>query len=297
MGRKLVWLATLVMAGSIVGAGVASAQYRGYGYDYGAAPGYYGGGAYGGDYDDPGYAPRLRRFQQQQSYDYDQRDPRGAQGAYQGQDPRDQDAYRPDPRAYQGPQRADRDPGYGAGYDQGPAPYYVDPRDGGRDPDHKASDLDLREGSQQATKTEVENPTKQAPGTIVIDTASRHLYLVEQNGMALQYGIGVGREGFAWKGVAHVQRKAEWPDWIPPSDMLKRRPDLPTRMEGGIENPLGARAMYLFQGNKDTMFRIHGTNEPDSIGKAMSSGCIRMMNNDVVDLYSRIPVGTKVVVL
>ena len=144
---------------------------------------------------------------------------------------------------------------------------------------------------------EVPNETRQPPGTIVIDTASRHLYYTQPGGKALQYGIGVGREGFAWKGIAKVERKSEWPDWIPPSDMLKRRPDLPLRMSGGMDNPLGARALYLFEGNRDTLFRIHGTNEPDTIGKAVSSGCIRMMNGDVIDLYNRVPVGTKVVVL
>lgn len=182
-------------------------------------------------------------------------------------------------------------------YDQSQEPLYVDPPDAGRDPSRRPGDYDLGENANRRTMVEVANPTKQPPGTIVIDTASRHLYLVQQGGQALQYGIGVGRQGFSWKGVAKVERKAEWPDWIPPSDMLKRRPDLPLRMEGGIENPLGARALYLFQGNRDTLFRIHGTNEPDTIGKAVSSGCIRMMNADVIDLYQRVPVGTRVVVL
>jgi lipoprotein-anchoring transpeptidase ErfK/SrfK len=172
---------------------------------------------------------------------------------------------------------------------------YSDPRSGsaGRAP----SDYDLGDTATRKTAQIVANPTHQAPGTLVVDTATRHLYLVQSDGEAIQYGIGVGREGFAWKGTATVQRKAEWPAWVPPSDMLKRRPDLPRRMEGGMENPLGARALYLFQGNKDTMFRIHGTNEPDTIGKAVSSGCIRMMNADVIDLYKRVPVGAKVVVL
>jgi lipoprotein-anchoring transpeptidase ErfK/SrfK len=143
----------------------------------------------------------------------------------------------------------------------------------------------------------VSNPTHEPAGTIVVDTRSKHLYFVQGDGQAVEYGIGVGREGFEWKGEAHVQRKAEWPDWYPPKDMLKRRPDLPEHMDGGIENPLGARALYLYKGNKDTMFRIHGTNEPDTIGKAVSSGCIRMMNGDVEDLYKRVPVGTRVVVL
>ena len=181
-------------------------------------------------------------------------------------------------------------------YDQ--EPQYVDPYDGGRAPSGGApSDYDLGTTVSRRTMREIPNPTSQPPGTIVIDTASRHLYFTQPNGQALEYGIGVGRQGFAWKGTAKVERKAEWPGWTPPVEMIKRRPDLPTHMEGGMENPLGARALYLFQGNRDTLFRIHGTNEPDTIGKAVSSGCIRMMNGDVIDLYQRVPVGTKVVVL
>ena len=113
----------------------------------------------------------------------------------------------------------------------------------------------------------------------------------------MRYDIGVGREGFEWSGTARVERKAEWPSWTPPADMIKRRPDIPHFMKGGIENPLGARAMYLFNGKGDTGFRIHGTNEPDTIGQAVSSGCIRLMNADVIDLYNRVHVGAKVVVL
>ena len=161
----------------------------------------------------------------------------------------------------------------------------------------RRSDAELNAESQQRTATVVQNPTRQAPGTIVVDTRTKHLYFVMNDGSAVQYGIGVGREGFAWKGEAHVERKAEWPAWYPPKEMIKRRPDLPEHMEGGIDNPLGARALYLYQGNKDTLFRIHGTNEPDTIGKAVSSGCIRMMNADVVDLYKRVSVGAHVVVI
>ena len=161
----------------------------------------------------------------------------------------------------------------------------------------RLSESELNAASQQRTATVVANPTRQAPGTIVVDTRTKHLYLVLDDGSAVQYGIGVGRQGFEWKGEAHVERKAEWPAWYPPKEMIKRRPDLPEHMEGGLDNPLGARALYLYQGNKDTLFRIHGTNEPDTIGKAVSSGCIRMMNADVVDLYKRVPVGTHVVVI
>jgi lipoprotein-anchoring transpeptidase ErfK/SrfK len=132
-----------------------------------------------------------------------------------------------------------------------------------------------------------------APGTIVVNTAERRLYLVMEGGKAMRYGIGVGREGFAWSGTQTITRKAEWPDWRPPAAMLKRRPDLPRFMPGGEDNPLGARAMYL--GN--SIYRIHGSNEPESIGHAVSSGCIRMLNDDVADLYERVRIGTRVVVL
>jgi len=158
-------------------------------------------------------------------------------------------------------------------------------------------DLELGVNHGERTAVLVANPTHEPPGTIVIDTGSRHLYLIRPNGQAIQYGIGVGRQGFTWKGNARVGRKQEWPRWIPPKEMLARRPDLPESMDGGLENPLGARALYLFQGNKDTLFRIHGTNEPNTIGQAVSSGCIRMMNADVIDLYGRVGVGTRVVVL
>jgi lipoprotein-anchoring transpeptidase ErfK/SrfK len=133
----------------------------------------------------------------------------------------------------------------------------------------------------------------QRPGTIVIDTAGKHLYLVQAGQRALRYGIGVGRPGFAWSGLKTVSRKAEWPDWTPPAEMLARRPDLPRHMAGGPENPLGARALYL----GSSLYRIHGTNEPNTIGQSVSSGCIRMMNDDVIDLYERVPVGTRVEVL
>ncbi|MCA1410788.1 L,D-transpeptidase [Bradyrhizobium sp. NBAIM20] len=134
---------------------------------------------------------------------------------------------------------------------------------------------------------------KESPGTIVVDTPNKFLYLVEGNGRALRYGIGVGRPGFTWSGVKSITAKREWPDWTPPAEMLARRPDLPRHMEGGPENPLGARAMYL----GSTLYRIHGSNEPWTIGTNVSSGCIRMRNEDVIDLYGRVNVGTKVVVM
>ena len=132
-----------------------------------------------------------------------------------------------------------------------------------------------------------------APGTVVVSTRERRLYYVLGNGQAIRYGVGVGRQGFTWSGTKTVTMKREWPDWRPPQQMLKRRPDLPRYMSGGIENPLGARAIYL----GSSLYRIHGSNEPDTIGAAVSSGCIRMTNRDVTDLYGRIKVGTKVVVL
>jgi lipoprotein-anchoring transpeptidase ErfK/SrfK len=131
-----------------------------------------------------------------------------------------------------------------------------------------------------------------APGTIVVNTSERRLYLVLPNGQALRYGIGVGRDGFRWSGVHRITAKKEWPAWTPPSQMLRRRPDLPRHMAGGIENPLGARAMYL----GSTLYRIHGSNEPETIGQAVSSGCFRMTNEDVADLYDRVSVGTTVIV-
>jgi lipoprotein-anchoring transpeptidase ErfK/SrfK len=139
----------------------------------------------------------------------------------------------------------------------------------------------------------VNYPTREAPGTIIIDTPNTYLYLVLGNGRALRYGIGVGREGFAWAGVQSISKKAEWPDWTPPPEMLARQPYLPRFMAGGPGNPLGARAMYL----GGTEYRIHGTNAPDTIGTRVSSGCIRLVNEDVMDLYGRVNVGAKVVVL
>lgn len=142
--------------------------------------------------------------------------------------------------------------------------------------------------------------TAESPGTIIVDTESRHLYLVEEGGKATRYGIGVGREGFAWSGTATIKRKAEWPRWTPPASMIARQPELVKYaggMDGGIGNPLGARALYLYQGDRDTLYRLHGTNEPWSIGKAVSSGCIRLLNDDIVDIYNRAPAGTRVVVL
>jgi len=142
-------------------------------------------------------------------------------------------------------------------------------------------------------KTAVLYRTNEAPGTIIIDTPNTYLYLVLANGQAVRYGIGVGRDGFTWSGVQSITKKAEWPDWTPPAEMIARQPYLPRYMAGGPGNPLGARAMYL----GGTIYRIHGTNAPGTIGTRVSSGCIRLTNEDVADLYSRVNVGTKVIVL
>jgi lipoprotein-anchoring transpeptidase ErfK/SrfK len=143
-------------------------------------------------------------------------------------------------------------------------------------------------------------PTAEAPGTIIIDTANKFLYFVMKDELAIRYGVGVGREGFGWSGTVRVGAKQEWPAWTPPAEMIERRPELVKYaggMPGGPENPLGARAMYLFDGGRDTMFRIHGTNEPWSIGQNVSSGCIRMLNEHVSELYRMVEVGTKVIVM
>jgi lipoprotein-anchoring transpeptidase ErfK/SrfK len=161
------------------------------------------------------------------------------------------------------------------------APAYANPQDDG-------SELraDLR-------RQIVNYRTSEAPGTIIVDTPNTYLYFVLPGGKAVRYGIGVGREGFTWSGVKTVERKAEWPDWTPPPEMIARQPYLPRFVAGGATNPLGARAMYL----SGSVYRIHGTNAPSTIGTRVSSGCIRLVNEDVIDLYSRVTVGTKVVVL
>ncbi|MCI4677545.1 L,D-transpeptidase [Rhodoblastus acidophilus] len=150
-----------------------------------------------------------------------------------------------------------------------------------------------REVSPEFTRREIDYPAGHKVGSIVIDTPNHYLYLVTTPGHAIRYGIGVGRPGFTWSGYKTITRKAEWPGWTPPADMLKRRPDLPRHMDGGPDNPLGARALYL----GSSMYRIHGTNQPWTIGQNVSSGCIRMMNDDVIDLYNRVHVGAPVDVL
>jgi len=147
-------------------------------------------------------------------------------------------------------------------------------------------------GSSPVARTVVSYATNYRPGTIVISTPERRLYLITGNGQAIRYGIGVGRPGFTWGGVRRVSAKKEWPAWTPPDDMLRRRPDLPRFMPGGPANPLGARAIYL----GSTLFRIHGSNEPQTIGQAVSSGCFRLTNEDVIDLYQRVNVGATVII-
>ena len=147
--------------------------------------------------------------------------------------------------------------------------------------------------SSELQRQVVDYRTSETPGTIIIDTPNTFLYLVMPGGKALRYGIGVGREGFTWSGTKTIERKAEWPDWTPPPEMIQRQPYLPRFVAGGETNPLGARALYL----SGSVYRIHGTNAPDTIGGQVSSGCIRMLNEDVIDLYKRVHVGTKVVVL
>ena len=166
-----------------------------------------------------------------------------------------------------------------------------------------------RPAAQQSygpTQRLVSYVTHERPGTIVVDPANHFLYLVQKGGEAMQYGVGVGKEGYGWSGMASVHNKQEWPDWYPTPEILERKPEIRPYMvqlqsgygmQGGPQNPLGARALYLWQGKVDTLYRIHGTNEPDTIGHDVSAGCIRMINADVIDLYDRTPVGTKVLVL
>ena len=153
-------------------------------------------------------------------------------------------------------------------------------------------DSQLQPVASPIPRETVQFDRRERPGTIIVRTRERRLYFVLPDHQALKYGVGVGRPGFTWSGSTHIAYKREWPDWTPPPQMLRRRPDLPRHMEGGIDNPLGARAMYL----AGTLYRIHGSNEPDTIGQAVSSGCIRMTNDDVMDLYSRARVGARVVV-
>ena len=161
--------------------------------------------------------------------------------------------------------------------------------------------IDVSKMDPKNVRQVVDYKTGYPPGTIVVDPYARFLYLVMENGKAMRYGVGVAKAGMEFKGEADIARKAQWPGWVPTQDMIRRQPErygpLASGLEGGVRNPLGARALYLYQGGKDTLYRIHGTNEPWTIGKSVSSGCIRLMNQDIIDLYRRAPKGSKVVVL
>jgi len=159
--------------------------------------------------------------------------------------------------------------------------------------------IDLTKLDPNMFRAQVPDPTGERPGTIVVNTSERHLYLVLENGESIRYGVGIGREGFAWSGRAQVGRKAAWPTWTPPKEMQVRQPETQQYANGmppGLTNPLGARALYIYQGGKDTLYRLHGTLEVWSIGQAVSSGCVRLLFHDVIDLYNRAPVGTPIVV-
>jgi lipoprotein-anchoring transpeptidase ErfK/SrfK len=270
MRRRTNFLFLLPLAGIFFAPNGALGQNYGGGYPYAYDGGrgdsdYYGEpDPYYGDFDRPTRARPRRGLA-------DDRDP--------------YDEYGPD-RAPAANSRAARRPSRLAALPPDADPAYSTPLD-----------FDGQVDPNVSTRALVDDPTGQPAGTITIDTARRKLYLSLGRGEALEYGVGVGRQGFAWKGAAQIGRKAFWPGWTPPKEMLLRRPDLPDHMDGGLDNPLGARALYLFKGSKDTLFRIHGTNEPDTIGQAVSSGCIRMLNADVIDLYRRVSKGARVVVL
>ncbi|NGO63302.1 L,D-transpeptidase [Rhizobium daejeonense] len=166
---------------------------------------------------------------------------------------------------------------------------------------HPLKQIPIDKIKPELRRQEVAYATTEAAGTVVVDTPARRLYYVLGEGRAMRYGVGVGRNGYALAGTAYIGRKAEWPTWTPTANMLRRDPEKNMKyaggLPGGINNPLGARAIYLYRGGNDTMFRLHGTNQPWSIGEAMSSGCVRMMNHDVIDLYERVKVGGRVVVM
>ena len=163
--------------------------------------------------------------------------------------------------------------------------------------------INLNKVSDRYYRQRVNYRTSERVGTLVVDTRNYHLYLVQENGKAMRYGVGLGRAGFEWSGRAEIARKASWPKWTPPDEMIEREPELEKwswrngGMPPGLENPLGARALYIFQDGRDTLYRLHGTAEYWTIGKAVSSGCVRLMNQDIIDLYGRVPVGSPIVVL
>lgn len=163
--------------------------------------------------------------------------------------------------------------------------------------------IDLKKVPDRFLRQQVDYPTSERVGTLVVDTSNYYLYLVQEQGKAMRYGVGLGRAGFEWSGRARIARKAAWPKWTPPEEMIAREPELEQwswrngGMPPGLQNPLGARALYIFQGNKDTLYRVHGTMEYWTIGSAVSSGCVRLINQDIIDLYSRVPSGSPIVVI
>jgi len=163
--------------------------------------------------------------------------------------------------------------------------------------------VDINDVPDRYLRRQVDYPTTENVGTVIVDTRNFYLYLVQENGKAMRYGVGLGREGFEWSGRARIAWKRAWPTWTPPAEMIARQPELAPYsaenggMEPGLENPLGARALYIFQGNRDTLYRLHGTSEVWSIGKAVSSGCVRLLNQDIIDLYNRVPNGTPILVV
>lgn len=178
-------------------------------------------------------------------------------------------------------------------------PFYVDMYGALYDGGHYIPAVDLRYVEPAFYRRVVPDPTGERPGTIYIDTAAHYLYLVREDRQAVRYGVGLGREGFGWGGRGTIQYKREWPTWTPPSAMIERQPELEkwrNGQPGGIDNPLGARALYIFQNGRDTLYRIHGTPEPWTIGKNVSSGCVRLMNQDIIDLYGRVATGSTLIV-
>lgn len=181
-------------------------------------------------------------------------------------------------------------------------PYYLTMYGPATDEKFPLPPVDLRAVNPRFWRTEVDDPTGERPGTMVVHTAERFLYLVGENGRAMRYGVGIGKEGMAWSGNGYIARKAVWPTWTPTADMIRRDPELnlpyKNGMPGGTENPLGARALYIFNDKgQDTLYRVHGTNDPPSIGTAVSSGCVRLIDQDIIDLHARVPVGTRIVVV
>ncbi|QJR18154.1 L,D-transpeptidase [Pelagibacterium halotolerans] len=178
-------------------------------------------------------------------------------------------------------------------------PFYVNMYRGVQDGEFYVPAVDLRYVDDVYYRRVVPDPTGERPGTIYVDTANHYLYLVQEDGQAMRYGVGLGREGFGWSGRGTIQFKRRWPTWTPPSAMIERQPELEewrNGQPGGLDNPLGARALYIFQNGRDTLYRIHGTPEPWTIGSNVSSGCVRLMNQDIMDLYSRVSTGNTLIV-